>query len=142
MDRRLGRRRQERSRSVFAACFDCREAGGRATQEQLPRARRPKTSFRKNSDSPTLLALGDTVDELDDGVAADGLRVHLMPVVPRDIVQGARNIHSMAREAGICRVRFAFGIPGTLHVGNRAETAFVQIKQAELVRPRGYLALF
>jgi hypothetical protein len=48
----------------------------------------------------------------------------------------------MAREAGICRVRFALGIPGPLHVGESAEAAFIQIKQADFAGVRGYLALF
>lgn len=37
---------------ALSFCLDCRDTGGRATQEQLPKAGRSKTSFRKNSDSP------------------------------------------------------------------------------------------
>ena len=87
-------------------------------------------------------ALGDTVDQCHDGVAADGLRVQIMPEVPRGIVQRAHDIDPLAREAGICRVWFAFRVPSTLHVGDIAETAFVQIKQADFAGARGFLTLF
>jgi hypothetical protein len=68
--------------------------------------------------------------------------MHRMPEAPRGIIQGAHDIHPLAREAGIGRVRFALGVPGALHVGNRAKAAFVQVKQTELAGTGGCLAVF
>jgi hypothetical protein len=39
-------------------------------------------------------------------------------------------------------VRLALGIPGPLHVGNRAEAAFVQVKQTDFAGTGGFLAVF
>lgn len=89
-----------------------------------------------------LFAVGNTVDQSDDGLAADRVGMQLMPQLPAGIVQRAHRIHPLAREASIRRVRFALGIPRALDVGDVGETAFIQIKQADLAGTRGILAVF
>jgi len=82
----------------------------------------------------------DTVDQGDHGIALDGLAVQVVPDRAGGVVQRADHVDPRPWRTGVRRMGLAFGRPGPLHVGDRAEAALIQVKQAQFARPGRVLA--
>jgi hypothetical protein len=87
-----------------------------------------------------LAAPCDAVDQGDHGITLDGRAVQVVPNSPGGVVQRTDHVHPRPGRTGVGDMGLAFGRPSPLHVGYRAETALVQVKQAQFACPGCILA--
>lgn len=85
------------------------------------------------------LTPGNAVNQGDHGIALDRVAVQVVPDRAGSVVQGADHVHPRPGCTGVGGMGLAFRRPCPLHVGYRAETALVQIEQAQLACPGGIL---